>query len=184
MYEIYIASWKLEIILLNHQKKNDKKKPWCEWKRISFMWDLLIFSNRSCSYEFGNLLNYFWGNDSSFFSLLTKRFGHFNLLTLKISSHFKWEFFMNAKNVVVFFVILCGANETSDRCLICPTQVVNVWWKIFFLKFYLNFLMFHKKRGAFYFCVKVKFSLHIFVIILEMILMSENQAKNLLKTSK
>ena len=56
--------------------------------------------------------------------------------------------------------------------------------KIFFLKFYLNFLMFHKKRGAFYICVKVKFSLHIFVIILEMILMSENQAKNLLKTSK
>ena len=43
--------------------------------------------------------------------------------------------------------------------------------------------MFYKKIGAFYFCVKVIFP-SIFVIILEMILMSENQAKSFLKTSK
>ena len=84
-------------------------------------------------------LNYFWGKDLSFFLLLIKLFGHFNLSILKISSHFKWDFFVNAKNVVVFFVILCGANETSDRCLICPTQVVNVWWKNFFFKVLLEF---------------------------------------------
>ena len=86
------------------------EKPWCEWKGISFMCDLLIFSSRSFSYEFGNLLNYFWGKYLSFFSLL---FGHFNLSILTIPSHFKWEFLVNAKNVVVFFVVLCGANETS-----------------------------------------------------------------------
>ena len=73
-------------------KKNDKKKPWLEWKRISFMCDLLIFSSSSFSYEFGNILNYFWGNDLSFFSLLIKLFGHFNLSILKISTHFKWVF--------------------------------------------------------------------------------------------
>ena len=33
------------------------KTPLCEWKRISFMCDLLIFSSRSLSYEFRNLLN-------------------------------------------------------------------------------------------------------------------------------
>ena len=81
------------------------------------MCDLLIFSSRSFSYEFGNLLNYFWGNDLSFFSLLIKLFGHFNLSILRISSHFKWEFFVNAKNVVVFFVVLCGANETAEFSL-------------------------------------------------------------------
>ena len=75
-----------------NNKKNDKKKPWYEWKRISFMCNLLIFISRSFSYEFGNLLNYFWGNDLSFFSLLIKLFGHFNLSILRISSHFKWEF--------------------------------------------------------------------------------------------
>ena len=83
-------------------------------KKISFMCDWLIFSSHSFSYEFGNLLNYFWGNDLSFFSLLIKRFGYFNLSVLKISSHFKWEFFVNVKNVKVFFVVLCGANETSE----------------------------------------------------------------------
>ena len=46
--------------------------------------------------------------------MLIKLFGHFNLSILRISSHFKWEFFVNAKNVVVFFVVLCGANETSE----------------------------------------------------------------------
>ena len=95
-------------------EKNDKKKSWCEWKKISLMGDLLIFSSHSFSYEFGNLLNSFWGNDLSFFSLLIKLFGHFNLSILRISSHFKWEFFVNAKNVVVFFVVLCWANETSE----------------------------------------------------------------------
>ena len=95
-------------------EKNDKKKSWCEWKKISLMGDLLIFSSHSFSYEFGNLLNSFWGNDLSFFSLLIKLFGHFNLSILRISSHFKWEFFVNAKNVVVFLVVLCWANETSE----------------------------------------------------------------------
>ena len=90
------------------------EKPWCEWKGISFMCDLLIFSNRSFSYEFGNLLNFFWGKDLGFFSLLIKLFEHFNLTNLRTSSHFKWEFIVNAKNVVVFFVVLCGANETSE----------------------------------------------------------------------
>ena len=86
------------------------EKSWCEWKGISFMCDLPIFSSRSFSYEFGNLLNYFWGKYLSFFSLL---FGHFDLSILTIPSHFKWEFLVNAKNMVVFFVVLCGANETS-----------------------------------------------------------------------
>ena len=75
--------------------------------------DLLIFSSHSFSHEFENLLNYFWGKDLSFFSLLIKLFGHFNLSVLRSSSHFKWEFFANAENVVVFFVVLHGANETS-----------------------------------------------------------------------
>ena len=59
-------------------------------------------------------LNYIWGKDLSFFLLLIKLFGHFNLSILRIFSHFKWEFFVNAKNVVVFFVVLCGANKTSE----------------------------------------------------------------------
>ena len=78
------------------------------------MCDLPISSGGSFSYKFENLLNYFWGNDLSFSSLLIKLFGHFNLSILRISSHFKSEFFVNAKNVVVFFVVLCGANETSE----------------------------------------------------------------------
>ena len=97
-------------------KKNDKKKPWCEWKRISFMCDLLIFSSRSFSYEFGNLLSYFRGNDLSFFSLLIKLFGHFNLSILRFFSHFKWVF-VNTEYVVVFSIVLCGANETSEFSL-------------------------------------------------------------------
>ena len=78
---------------------------------------LLIFSSRSFTYEFENLLSHFWGNDLYFFSLLIKRFGHFNLPILRISSHFKWEFLVNAKNVVVFSVVLCGANEKSEFSL-------------------------------------------------------------------
>ena len=50
----------------------------------------------------------------SFFSLLIKLFGHFNLSILRISSHFKREFFVNAKNVVVFFVALSEANDTLE----------------------------------------------------------------------
>ena len=79
----------LSLYFSTTNKKNDKKKPWCKWRRISFMWDFLIFSNRSFSYEFGNLLNYFWGNDLSFFSMLIKLFGHFNLSILKRES-FSW----------------------------------------------------------------------------------------------
>ena len=97
--EIYIASRKLEAILLNHQQEKWQKETICEWKRISFTCDLLIFSSRSFSWKFANLLNYFWGNNLSFFSLLLKLFEHFNLSVLRISSHFKWEFFVNAKNV-------------------------------------------------------------------------------------
>ena len=70
--------------------------------------------SRSFSYEFGNLLNYFWGNDLSFFSLLIKLLGQFNLSILRIFSHFKWQFFVNTKNVVIFSVILGGENETSE----------------------------------------------------------------------
>ena len=81
------------------------------------MCDLLIFSSRSFSYEFGNLLNFFWGKDLGFFSLLIKLFEHFNLTNLRTSSHFNWEFIVNAKNVVVFFVVLCGANETAEFSL-------------------------------------------------------------------
>ena len=40
-------------------------------------------------------------------------FGKFDLSILKTSSQFKREFLVNAKNVVVFCVILCGANETK-----------------------------------------------------------------------
>ena len=81
------------------------------------MCDLLIFRSRSFSYEFRNLLNYFWGNDLSLFSLLIKLSGHFNLSILRISAHFKWEFFVNNGNVVVFSVVLCGANETLEFSL-------------------------------------------------------------------
>ena len=77
------------------------------------MCHLLIFSGRSFSYEFGNLLDFFTGNNLSFFSLLIKPFGHCNLLFLRISSHFKLNFLVNSKNVVVFFV-LCGANDTLE----------------------------------------------------------------------
>ena len=104
----------LRIFFETTSKKNDKSKPSCEWKGITSMCDLLIFSSRSFSFEFGNLLNYFWVKDLSFFSLLIKLFGHFNLSILRISSYFKWEFFMNTKNVVVFFCALCGANETLE----------------------------------------------------------------------
>ena len=104
----------LRLYVSTINKKNDKKKPWSEWREISLMCDLLIFSSRNFSYEFENLLNYFWGNDLSFFLLLIKLSGHFNLSILRISFNFKWEFFVNAKNVVVFFVVLCGANETSE----------------------------------------------------------------------
>ena len=78
------------------------------------MCDLPISSGVSFSYEFENLLNYFWGNDLSFFSLLIKLFGHFNRTNLRISAYFKWEFFVNTKNVMVFSVVLCEANETSE----------------------------------------------------------------------
>ena len=61
-------------------------------KSISFICDLLIFNSRSFSYEFGNLLNYFWRNDLSFFPLPIKLFGHLNLSILRISSCFKWQF--------------------------------------------------------------------------------------------
>ena len=81
------------------------------------MYNLLIFSSHSFSYEFGNLLNYFWDNDFCFFSLLIKLFAHFNLSILRISCHFKWEFLGNATNVMVFFVVLYGANETSQFSL-------------------------------------------------------------------
>ena len=78
---------------------------------------LLIFGSRSFNYEFGNLLSYFWGNDLCSLSLLIKRFGHFNLSILRISSHFKREFLVNAKYLVVFSVALCGINETSEFSL-------------------------------------------------------------------
>ena len=84
---------------------------------MSFTCELLIFSSRSFSYEFRNLLNYFWGNDLKFFSFLIKLFGHFNLSILRISSRFKWEFFVNIKNVVVFSIVLCGTGETSEFSL-------------------------------------------------------------------
>ena len=104
----------LRLYVSTINKKNDKKNPRCEWREISFMCDLPIFNSHSFSYEFENLLNSIWGNDLSYFSLLIKLFGHFNLSILRISFHFKWELFVNAKNVVVFFVVLCGANETSE----------------------------------------------------------------------
>ena len=90
--EIYIVSRKLEAIPLNHQQEKWQKESIMWIKNISFICDLLIFSSRSFSYEFGNLLNYFWGNDLSFFSLLITLIGHFNLSILIISSHCKWVF--------------------------------------------------------------------------------------------
>ena len=78
---------------------------------------LLIFSSCIFSYESGNLLSYFWGNNLCFFSLLIKLFGRFNLSILIIFSHFKWEFLENVKNVVVFSVVLYGANKTSEISL-------------------------------------------------------------------
>ena len=53
---------------------------------------LFLVAAGNFSYKFENLLNYFWGNDLSFFSLLMKLFEHFNLSISRISSHFKWEF--------------------------------------------------------------------------------------------
>ena len=61
-------------------------------KRVFFMRDLLVFSSRSFSYEFGNLLYYFCKNDLSFFPLLIKLFEHFNLSILRISSHLSKSF--------------------------------------------------------------------------------------------
>ena len=49
--------------------------------------------------------------------MLIKLLGHFNISILRISAHFKSEFFVNTKNVVGFFVVLCGANETSEFSL-------------------------------------------------------------------
>ena len=63
-----------------------------------------------------SLKSYFWGNDC-FFLFLMKRFGHFNLSILWSSFHFKWEFLVNTKTVVIFSVVLCEANETSEFSL-------------------------------------------------------------------
>ena len=65
-------------------------------------------------FEFGNLLNYLWRKDLSFFSLLIKLSGLFNLSILRIFSPSKWEFFVNGKNMVIFFVVFCRANDTSE----------------------------------------------------------------------
>ena len=46
--------------------------------------------------------------------MLIKLFGQSNISILIISSHIKWEFFVNGKNLVVLFDVLCGANETSE----------------------------------------------------------------------
>ena len=94
--KIYISSRELEAILLNRNKKNGKTKPWCEWKRISLMYALLIYSSRSFSYEYVNLPS-FRRNDFYFFLLLIKLFRHSNPSILRISSHFKWELLINAK---------------------------------------------------------------------------------------
>ena len=143
--------------------------------------------------------------------MLIKLFGHFNLSILR--THFKWEFFVNTRNVVVFFVVLCGANETSEfslgggsssSTLILAEvkygagiilkilkQVKLSWcmWDRLWMSnrkcnfFNLNFLVFYKKRGAFYFWVTVNFSLHI-CDYFENDLVVRKSSKNLLKTLK
>ena len=55
--------------------------------------------------------------------------------------------------------------------------------KLFFFEFCLNFLMFYKKKSAFYFCVKVNFSVH-FSYYFGNDLDVRNSNKNLLKTLK
>ena len=49
-----------------------------------------------------------------FFLLLITLLERFNLSILRISSHFEREFLVNTKNVVVFSLVLCGANETPE----------------------------------------------------------------------
>ena len=97
------------------------------WQKEAMMWMkkdifygysfMLIFSSYNFSYKFGKLLSYFWGNDLSVFLLLIKLFGHFNPSILRISSQCKWEFLVNAQNVVVFSVVLCGANQKLEFSL-------------------------------------------------------------------
>ena len=83
--------------------------------------DLLIFSSHSFSHEFENLLNYFWGKDLSFFSLLIKPFGHFNLSVLRSSSHFKWELFCECrKRGGIFCCFAWGKWDIKTF----------IWWKI------------------------------------------------------
>ena len=106
------------------RKKDKKKKPWCEWKKEAMMWMKrnifhawsASFSSCSFSYKFGNSLNYFCANDLSF-TVQIKPSGHFNLSTFRICSQLKWKFFMNTQNVVVFSIVLCGVNETSEFSL-------------------------------------------------------------------
>ena len=207
-------TWACESIFLHRNlmlyfwttnEKNGKKKPLYEWKRISFMCDLLIFSSRSFSYEFGDLLIYF-----CFFSLLIKHFGHLNLSVLRISSHSKWEFLTNTKNVMVFSVVLCGANETSEFLLggrsSSSTYIIfsrseiqsrnkpqnrqNMWDRLgclignfTFLQIMPEFFNVYKKRGAFNFCVNLNFSLH-FCYYFENDLDLRKPSKILLKTWK
>ena len=87
---------------------------------------LLIFSSRNFSYEFGNSSSYFWGNDFCFFLLLVRLFGHFNLSILRTSSHFKWEFLVNGKNVVYSLLFCVGQMR---RYPLPHTKYFTIWTK-------------------------------------------------------
>ena len=60
--------------------------------------------------------------------MLKKPFEHFDLSILRIFSHFKEEFLVNAKNVVAFSVILCGANETLEFSLVGRSSCSMFIW--------------------------------------------------------
>ena len=108
--KIYISSRELEAILLNHKQEKYQKEAimWIKIDILYALYALLIFSSRSFSYEFGNLLKHFWRNDFCFFLFLIRLFGHFNISISRIFSHFKWEFLVSAINVEIFSVVSVG----------------------------------------------------------------------------
>ena len=70
------------------------------------MCDLLIFSSHSFLYGFENFLNYYSGNDLSFFSLLIKLFGHLNrsILIFFLSLSYNFHEYQKCGGILCYFV--------------------------------------------------------------------------------
>ena len=86
--------------------------------------DLLIFSSHSFSHEFENLLNYFWGKDLSFFSLLIKLFGHFNLSVLRVLLTLSESFLRMPKTWWYFLLFCMGQMRHQNFHLVKDLVVV------------------------------------------------------------